>query len=144
MVIIGALAVFVITLLLWPIGYFTRRHYGKPLNVPPTMKKSWLLSRLVCIADLIFVSAFMTIVLLSEKYFSLFSSRMDLWLHLLQILGWLGILGTLIILANAVASWRAKERGIWSKLGDTLIFVSAIGFSWFAIYWNLLRWSLHY
>ena len=80
----------------------------------------------------------MTIVLLSEKYFSL-SSRMDLWLHLLQILGWLGILGTLIILANAVASWRAKERGIWSKLGDTLIFVSAIGFSWFAIYWNLLR-----
>ena len=49
-VIIGALAVFVITLLLWPIGYFTRRHYGKPLNVPPTMKKSWLLSRLVCIA----------------------------------------------------------------------------------------------
>ena len=143
-VIIGALAVFVITLLLWPIGYFTRRHYGKPLNVPPTMKKSWLLSRLVCIADLIFVSAFMTIVLLSEKYFSLFSSRMDLWLHLLQILGWLGILGTLIILANAVASWRAKERGIWSKLGDTLIFVSAIGFSWFAIYWNLLRWSLHY
>lgn len=143
-VIIGALAVFVITLLLWPISYFTRRHYGKPLNVPPGMKKSRLWSRLVCIADLIFVSGFMAIVLLSEKYLSLFSSRMDLWMHLLQILGWLGILGTFVMLANTLASWRSKERGIWSKLGDTLILVSAIGFSWFAIYWNLLRWSLHY
>jgi CubicO group peptidase (beta-lactamase class C family) len=143
-VIIGALVVFVLTLLLWPIGYFTRRHYGKPLNVPPTLKKSRLWSRLVCIVDLVFVSAFMTIVLLSEKYFSLFSSRMDIWLHLLQILGWLGVLGTIIILAHALASWRAKERGIWSKLGDTLILVSAVGYAWFAIYWNLLHWSLRY
>ena len=45
--------------------------------------RSW--TRVVCVVDIIFVSVFVTIVLLSEKYLGIFSSRMDIWFHLLQV-----------------------------------------------------------
>jgi hypothetical protein len=140
----GALCVFVLTLLLWPIAYFTRRHYGHALKVSPTLGKLRIWTRVVCAMDVIFVSMFVVIVLLSEKYISLLSSKMDIWLHLLQLVGWLGILGTIIMLWNAVESWRNQERGLWSKLGDTLLAFSAVGFMFFVLNWNLLNWSLHY
>lgn len=143
-VIFGALGVFLLTLILWPIGYFVRRHYGQPLKVSPLLGKLRTWTRVVCVLDLVFVGVFVTFVSLVEKFFSMFSSRTDVWLHLLQLIGWVGVLGTLIALWNAVESWRNKERGLCSKLGDTLIVVAAVGYSWFAIYWNLLHWSLHY
>ena len=143
-VICGSLGVFLVTLLLWPITYFVRRHYGQTLKLTPTLAKLRPWVRVVCAIDLVFVGAFVAIVLLSIKYFSMFSSRMDIWFHLLQLLGWLGALGGLLMLWNAVASWRDRERGLWSKLGDTLIVLAALGFTWFAAYWNLLSWSVHY
>ena len=143
-VLIGALSVFVLTLVLWPIGYFIRRHYGQSLNLNPPLGKLRTWTRVICAVDIVFVSIFVTIVLLSEKYLGIFSSRMDIWFHLLQLLGWLGILGGLVILWNAVESWRHQGRGIWSRLGDTLIVVAALGFTWFALYWNMLHWDLNY
>jgi CubicO group peptidase (beta-lactamase class C family) len=143
-VICGALGVFLITLILWPIGYFVRRHYGKSLNVPPEMKKARLWTRVMCAIDILFVCIFVTMVVLGEKYLSILSSRTDIWFHLLQLFGWVGVLSTLVALWYALASWRVPERGIWSKLGDTLVVVAAVGFSWFAIYWNMLHWNLHY
>ena len=140
----GALGVFLLTLVLWPIGYFIRRHYGQILKVSPKLGKLRTWTRVVCAVDLVFVGVFVTLVSLVEKYLSLFSSRTDIWLHLLQLVGWLGVLGTLAMLWNAVESWRDQERGLWSKLGDTLILVAAVGYGWFAIYWNLLHWSLQY
>jgi len=139
-----SLGIFVITLILWPIGYFVRRHYGKPLNLTEQQKKLRLWTRLACAIDIVFVVIFVTIVSLVEKFFSLFSSRMDIWLHLLQLLGWIGVIGTLAILWNAMVSWRSPERGLCSKIGDALVLIAALGYSWFAIYWNLLHWSLQY
>ncbi|HTR26118.1 MAG TPA: serine hydrolase domain-containing protein [Terriglobales bacterium] len=139
-----SLGIFLITLILWPIGYFVRRHYGKPLNLTHQQKKLRLWTRLACAIDLIFVIVFVTIVSLVEKFFSLFSSRMDIWLHLLQLVGWIGVIGTLAVLWNTLVSWRSPERGICSKIGDTLVLMAAIGYSWFAIYWNLLHWGLQY
>jgi CubicO group peptidase (beta-lactamase class C family) len=143
-VICGALGVFLLTLVLWPITYFVRRHYGQTLKLSPTLAKLRTWVRVVCAVDLIFVAVFVTVVLLSEKYFSMFSSKTDIWLHLLQLVGWLGVLGGLVVLWNAVESWRYQERGLWSRLGDTLIVLAAVGFTWFVIYWNMLHWSLHY
>ncbi len=141
---IGALSVFVLTLLLWPTAYFVRRHYGQPLNLKPPLGKLRTWTRVVCAVDIIFVGIFVTIVLLSERYLSIFSSRMDIWFHLLQLLGGVGILGGLIILWNAVESWRYQGRGLWSRLGDTLIVVAALGFTWFVLYWHMLHWDLNY
>jgi len=143
-VICGALVVFLITLLLWPITYFVRRHYGQTLKLSPTLAKLRPWVRVVCAVDLVFVAVFVTVVVLVEKYLSIFSSRTDIWFHLLQLFGFLGALGGLVMLWNAIASWRDPERGLWSKLGDTLIVLAALGYTWFALYWNLLSFNVHY
>jgi CubicO group peptidase (beta-lactamase class C family) len=143
-VICGALGVFLLTLVLWPTTYFVRRHYAQTPKLSPTLGKLRTWVRVVCAVDLIFVAVFVTVVLLSEKYLSIFSSKMDIWFHLLQLLGWLGVLGGLVMLWNAIESWRYQERGLWSKLGDTLIVLAAVGFTWFVAYWNMLHWNLHY
>lgn len=143
-VICGALGVFLLTLVLWPITYFVRRHYAQTPKLSPTLGKLRTWVRVVCAVDLIFVAVFVTVVLLSEKYLSIFSSKMDIWFHLLQLLGWLGVLGGLVMLWNAIESWRYQERGLWSKLGDTLIVLAAVGFTWFVTYWNMLHWNLRY
>jgi hypothetical protein len=129
---------------LWPIAFFTRRHYGKVLKLTPIHGKLRIWSRVVCAVDLIFVAAFVAFVLLAEKSISMFTAKTDIWLHLLQLLGWLGALGTLVVLWNAIVSWRSQERGAWSKLGDALIAVAAVGYAWFAVYWNLLHWATNY
>lgn len=143
-VICGALGVFLLTLVLWPITYFVRRHYAQTPKLSLTLGKLRIWVRVVCAVDLIFVAVFVTFVLLSLKSFSMFSSRMDIGWHLLQFVGWVGILGGLVVLWNAIESWRYRERGLWSKLGDTLIVLAAVGFTWFVVYWNMLHWSLHY
>ncbi|MGD0506947.1 MAG: serine hydrolase, partial [Terriglobales bacterium] len=143
-IICGALGVFLLTLVLWPITYFVRRHYAQTPKLSPTLGKLRMWVRVVCAVDLFFVAVFVTLVLFSLKSFSVFSSRMDIWWHLLQFVGWLGVLGTLVVLWNAIESWRYQERGLCSKLGDTLIVFAAVGYTWFVVYWNMLHWSLHY
>lgn len=140
----GALGVFLLTLVLWPITYFVRRHYAQTPKLSPTLGKLRMWARVVCAVDLFFVAVFVTLVLFSLKSFSVFSSRMDIWWHLLQFVGWLGVLGTFVVLWNGIESWRYQERGLCSKLGDTLIVLAAVSYTWFVVYWNMLHWSLHY
>jgi CubicO group peptidase (beta-lactamase class C family) len=140
----GSLAVCLLTLLLWPIAYFTRRHYGQALKLNHVLRKLRVWVRVTCAIDLIFVAAFAKFISLAIKNWGAFGSRMDPWIHLLQLIGWLGVLGTGIMLWNAVESWRDRERGIWSKLGDTLIVLASVGFSWFVVSWNMLNWTLNY
>ena len=143
-VIAVSLGVLLLTVMLWPIAYFTRRHYGQVLKLSPKLCKLRVWGRVVCAVDIVFVAGLVTFVLLGMKSISMFTAKNDIWLHLLQLLGWLGVLGTIVLLWNAVASWRSEERGAWSKLGDTLVLVAALGYSWFVLYWNLLHWVSNY
>jgi CubicO group peptidase (beta-lactamase class C family) len=140
----GALGLFLLTLLLWPVGYFIRRHYRQTLKVTPALGKLRTWVRIVCAIDISFVLTFVAIVVHGEKDISIFTPKMDFWFHLLQFVGWLGVLGTLIALWNARESWRYAGRGRWSKVGDTLLAVAAVGFSWFVIHWNLVHWVGNY
>ena len=140
----GSLGLFFLTLLLWPIGYFIRRHYRQTLKVSPTLGRLRTWVRIVCAIDIVFVLTFVAIVVYGEKDISIFTPKMDFWFHLLQFVGWLGVLGTLIALWNALESWRYAERGRWSKAGDTLLAVATVGFTWFVIHWNLVHWVGNY
>lgn len=142
--IIGAIGVFVLTLLLWPIGALTRKHYGKKLELPPGRKRLRILVRIVCALSLVFVVAFPSLFVIAEKHIALLSERLYPWIRLIQLIGWLGVLGTLIVLVNLVWSWTDKQRGLWSKIGDTLIALACVGFVWFVFTWNMLHWSLSF
>jgi len=143
-VIIVSLAVFLLTLLLWPVAALLRRHYGRKLELTPSQKRWRLLARLACALNLSFVIAFAVTFVMASKDIGLLSSRMDLWLRIVQIVGWLGVLGTLPALYQAVRSWTEPGRWLWARLGDTLIALCCVGFAWFVCTWHLLHWSLKY
>lgn len=142
--IIGGIVVFVLTLLLWPIGALIRRHYDRRLQLERGERLVRLLVRIVCILDLACLAGFVIFFSVAMKDIGLLSPRYNAWLRLIQFVGWLGVIGTVIAIYNAFRSWATSNRWLWSKIGDTLIALACLGFVWFAFAWNLLNLSLRY
>jgi len=142
--IISALAVLVLTIVLWPVAALIRRHYGHKLSLSPQARRLRIIARLACLLDLIFVIALATFFTMTEKDIGLLSPRFDPVLRIIQIVGWLGIVGTLAVLYSALRSWREPERWWLSKLADTVMAAACVAFVWFVYVWNMLHWSLRY
>src|SRR6266566_3681725 len=142
--IISSLAILLLTVLLWPIAALIRRHYGQRLTLTPRDRRLRLLVRIVCLLDLAFFAAFAGFFAMAFKDIGLLSPHYNPWLRMIQIVGWLGILGTLIIIYNAVRSWKQPESWLWTRLADTLIALACVGIIWFVFTWNMLHWTLRY
>jgi len=142
--IIGAIGIFVLTILLWPVAALVRRHYGRKLTLDSSERRLRLLTRVVCITNILFLLGFVVFFQKATSDIGLLSSRYNGWLRLIQVVGWLGVLGTLVALYNVVRSWTTPGRWLWSKIGDTLIGLACLAFAWFALAWNMLNWSLRY
>jgi CubicO group peptidase (beta-lactamase class C family) len=139
-----SLLLMLLTLLLWPVGWFVRRHYGHRLEL--TRGEWWLRVgvRLVFALDLIFVAGMTGLVLYGLTHLEVFSDRGTIWFRLVQAIGWLGALGTLVVLYNAVRSWRGRGGRIWGKLQATLFVLACLGFLWFAVVGRLLNFTSTY
>jgi len=142
-VLIASLVFMLLTLLLWPVTWFVRRHYDRKLELNPKARLLRLLSRLVFVMDLIFIVAFFVLVTYGLTHLEIFSDRGTKWFWLVQIVGVLGALGTLIVLANAVVTWMSK-RSLWMKLGATLMLLACFGVLWFSFAGNLLHFTSSY
>jgi CubicO group peptidase (beta-lactamase class C family) len=143
--VVGASAVLVLTLLLWPVMALIRRHYGRQLDLSPSQRRLRMLVRIVCAVDIAFLGAFfgfLAIVLSTLNAQQ--TAGGDLRLHLLQLVGWLGVLGTLVVLYNAWQSWRVPRRGLWSRLGDTAVALACVAFVWIVFMWRMLQWGVHF
>ena len=141
---IGSLAVFLLTVILWPAAALVRRHYGRPLTLDPKGRRLRLWVRLVCLFNIVFVAAFAGFFSVAENNIGLFSPQYHPLLRIIQIVGWLGILGGLLVLYNMLQSWKRPQNWLWSKLADTLLVLACIGFTWSVFTWNLLKWNLNY
>jgi CubicO group peptidase (beta-lactamase class C family) len=142
--IVGALVILVLTLLLWPVAALMRWHYGKKLELSPQQKRLRLWVRIVCLLDVIFFAALVAFFAAGMKDINIFSPRNNVWLRLIQIVGWLGVLGTVLAIFNVIRSWKEPQRWLWSRIGDTLILLACLGVVWFVFAWNMLHWSLRY
>ncbi|HEY1262606.1 MAG TPA: serine hydrolase domain-containing protein, partial [Terriglobales bacterium] len=143
-VIVGSLVLLLLTLLLWPVAALIRRHYGQKLTLDPQFRKLRLLARLVCLVDLVFFAAFALFITLGFKDIDVLGPQNNWKLRLIQLIGWLGILGTLVVLFYLLRSWKQPERWLWSRIGDTLIALACLGVVWFVFTWNMLHWTLRY
>ena len=142
--VLGASLVFMLaTLILWPIVWFVRRHYGGKLELTPRERLFRILVRVVFALDLIFIAALFGLVTYGLSHLEVFSDQGTMWFHLVQIIGILGALGTLIVLANAFMMWTRK-RSFWMKLQAFVMLLACLGVLWFAFAGNLLRFASHY
>jgi len=139
-----SLGLMLLTLILWPIGWFVRRHYGRKLELSGSEKLLRLVLRLVFVLDLVFVAALFGLVTYGLTHLEIFSDRGNTWFRLIQMIGMVGAVGTLVALINAVLAWIGNRRSIWGKLQATIMLLACLGLLWFALAGNLLRFTSAY
>jgi hypothetical protein len=100
--------------------------------------------RLVFLLNLIFIAALFGLTIYGLTHLEIFSDRGSKWFLLIQIVGVIGAVGTLAVLANAVLAWIGKRTSIWGKLQATIMLLACLGVLWFAFAGNLLRFSSTY
>jgi CubicO group peptidase (beta-lactamase class C family) len=138
-----SLSVIVLTLLLWPVGAMIRKHYGKVLTLDSGAKRLRMLVRLVCFGAVAFVVGLLIFISKTSDPSAL-SERSDTWLHLLQVVGLLAGLGSLIAIYNSLKSWSDGQQWFWNKIWNTFLAISCVGFFWFIYHWHLLNFHLNY
>ena len=136
--------IFILTLLLWPVAAVVRRHYGHRLGMAKEDLRLRRWVRLVGLVDLAFMAGWVAFFSLSSDDLDYFSSRSDLWIHLLEVAGFLGAAGTVFAVANFIRAWAGQGRGLGTKLHDTLLLLACLGYVWLAFSLNLLHWNLRY
>jgi len=108
-VLFGALAVFALTILLWPVAAAVRWHYGHQLNLDPAMRRGRILIRIVCLMNLAFATGWIILAIRSNDL-GTFTSPLDPLLRLIQLVGWLGVGGALVACYVAFLSWAEVKR----------------------------------
>jgi hypothetical protein len=136
---IVSLVLVILALLLWPIGALVRRHYARRLELPDGERKLRRWARLACVLDLVLIGTYAAIVLGGLSNIDLFSSKLDPWLRVMQVLAFLAIVAALVALWNMIRSWGSGVRGVWSKLGETLIALACVGIAWLVLVGGLLH-----
>lgn len=139
-----SLVLMLLTLVLWPVAWFVRRHFGRKLEL--TTKELWLRLgvRMVFVFDLIFIVSLFSLVTYGLTHLDLFSDKGTKWFYLVQFIGVLGAAGTIVVLLNAVLAWVSKRKTIWGKLRATIMLLACLGVLWFCFAGNLLHFSSTY
>ncbi|MBA3692559.1 MAG: serine hydrolase [Acidobacteria bacterium] len=140
-----SLFIMLLTLVLWFVAWLVRRHYGSKLELTTWEWRLRLAVRIVFALNLIFIAALLGFVTYaSAGHFELLSDSGNIWIWLIQMIGVLGAIGTLVVFYNAVQAWMSKRYRIWGKLQATIFALACLGFLWFVFAGHLLSFSSNY
>jgi len=139
-----ALVVFALTLILWPVAALARRHYRHPVEASPREQRARRWARIVCGFDLAFWALFLATIVYGAGHLGVLTRGLNPWLRFIQVIGWLGAIGTLVVIWNFAASVGTAGRWWWAKTHDTLIVVACLLSIWIVWYAHLLSFSLNY
>ncbi len=143
-ILIFAVAVLALNLLFWPINAILRWHYGYRAELTPQYRRLRFWVRVVGIADLVFLGCFALWLSMVDENIALLSSHFDAKLHALQVVGLLGVAGSLIAIDYCVRSWRSDDLWFWTKVWNTLLMLACLGYSFFLLNWHMLNFRLNY
>jgi CubicO group peptidase (beta-lactamase class C family) len=139
-----SLGIMLLTLLLWPIAWFVRRHYGSKLELIGSERLLRFGVRIVFLLNLAFIVGLGALATYGLNHLEVFSDRGTVWFHLIQVVGIVGAIGTVVVLLNALQAWVSKRRRIWGKLGATIMLLASIGLLWFSFASNLFKITSNY
>jgi len=132
-----SLGIMLLTLVLAPIAWIVRRRFGSKLEI--TGLDAWL-RRFVWVVfalDIIFIAALVGLTMYGLSHIEVFSDSGTKQFHMIQIIGIIGAIGTLVVLFYAVRMWLGSYS-IWAKLRSVVLVLACFGFLWFAYVGNLL------
>ncbi len=140
----ATLAVLFAAVATWGVGALSRLWYRSPSAL--SGRDAWLFrgTRLACLADLTFLLAWVVLLQSISNHIGLLSSRTDLVIHLIQIVGFLGVIGLLVSLANAGTILAQSRRSLGAKVSSVVLALACCASTWFALSLHLLHWNLTY
>jgi len=138
-----AIAVIALTILLWPVAWAIRKHYGKPVTLDASARKWRRYLRIACFIDVVFLILLAVLVQGLQKPGGLGAGG-DIKIYLMQVVGVLGGFGAIVAILAALKSWGDQTQWFWYKLWNTLLAAGCVFFFWFIWHWHLLNFDLHY
>ena len=136
------LAVVLLTVLLWPVGALLRKHYAHPLTMTPSERRLRLFTRLVCILFVVLFIGWLTTISKTDDIAAI--NGLPRWVVIWGFVGVLCALGTIVVVINAIRSWRTSGKWIWAKLHDLVLAIACTGLVWFLYNWNLMNFNVHF
>src|SRR5438270_370281 len=137
--IVGAnLLLVLLTVLLWPIAVVIRKRYQRPLFTAKTDRALYFLSRIVCLGELILISAPVIMFGRGVENLVTLGDRIDPWLHALHIFGWMLMAGIILLVVAAIRFVKLRAHGPWFRTHAILLALGGIAFGLFAWQYHLL------
>jgi CubicO group peptidase (beta-lactamase class C family) len=136
--------VFLLALVLWPVGALVRRHYAQTITLSLKERRIRILTRIAVAGALVVMLTWSAILLYAFEDFAVMSSRLDLRLHLLQLVTAMTTLGLPLALYRGWRSWLNGGRSLWSRLGETTIALAWLSYVWLTLDLKLLSFHLSY
>jgi hypothetical protein len=126
------------------VAELARRHYGRHVEVSPREQRARRWARIVWALDVAFWALFLATIVYGSGHLGVLTRGLNPWLRFIQIMGWLGAIGTLLAIWNFAVSVGTEGRWWWAKVHDTLILVACLFSVWIVWYGHLLSFNLNY
>lgn len=139
-----SLGLLALTIILWPIAAIIRKRYGRPLLSTAIDRALYVLSRLVCVLEILFVALILLPLSFADKNIAFIGDGINPWLSTARVLGWLAAFGLGVLAVAAVRFWRAPGLGWWTRVHATLVLIASVLFMAFAWWTHLLAPSLKF
>ena len=141
-VLIFGLSVIALTVLLWPVGALLRKHYAHPLELTTAERRQRLAVRIVSILFLGSFIGWVSVLSATDDITAI--NSLPLWVVIFGLVGLLCVLGTVLVVWNAIQSWRSGNKWIWAKLHDLALALACLGLVWFLLNWKLMNFNVHF
>lgn len=140
----ATLAILVLAVAFWPIKAVLRWRYQRPLALAGRARLLYRLTRVEALIDLVFLAGFPLALLTVASTLVSHSPSIDWLWRGIQLLGVIGVIGTVVPVANFVLGLRDPARPWWTKASDGLLVLAAFATIWFAFSQSLLTVGLKY
>ena len=140
----GSLLLALLTVLLWPVAVIIRKRYQRPLFSTKSDRVLYFLSRIVCLAEVVFILA--PIVALSQglEHIVILGDAINPWLQAFHVIGWVLMAGVVVLILVAVRFVKLPGHGLWFRAHAILLAIGGIAFGVFAWQYHLLDTSLKF
>jgi CubicO group peptidase (beta-lactamase class C family) len=139
-----SLLIMLLTLPLGFVAWLVRRHYGQPLKLTTLEGRLRWAVRIVFSLNLFFIVTLFGFLLFASKQLELLSDSSNIWIWLIQVIGVLGAVGTIVVFYNAIYTWTSKRYQIWGKLQATMFALACLGILWLVFVGHLLSFNSNY
>ena len=140
----GSLFLALLTVVLWPVAVIIRKRYQRPLFSTKRDRVLYVLSRVVCLAEVLFVLAPILTLSQGSEHIVILGDAINPWLQTFHFVGWALMAGIVLLVFAAVRFLRLPGHGLWFRAHAILLAIGGMVFGLFAWQYHFLDASLNF